>query len=141
MTDNIKIFIWKWFLAIAIGFTAIAIGIVGFVIKFIEMGFFFTLFGIAILFYYIFFVPHSFLFCSDNIMIIYIFKRKTVKYIHIKSCSKEESGIRNYPWGKYYHVIVDKPFWQEFKIPSTKKIDSNINVVVSNIKPRWSSNP
>ena len=54
------------------------------------------------------------------------FTSKTVKYVHIKSCDKEESGIRNYPWGTYYHIIADKPFWQEFKIPSTKEIDVQI---------------
>lgn len=133
MTRNTKIFIWKWFLAITIGFTAIAIGIVGFCIDFMKMGLFFTLFGITILIYYVFFIPHSFLFGSDSIAVIYIFKKSTVRYNHIKSCNKEESGIRNYPWGNYYHVIVDKPFWQEFKIPSTKNIDYNINIVLSNI--------
>ena len=121
-----KIFIGKWLISIFIGLVAIVIGIVGFVINYMEMGIFFLLVGTAIVFWFVAFVPHSFIFDNEKILVVGIFTSKTVKYIHIKSCDKEESGIRNYPWGTYYHIIADKPFWQEFKIPSTKEIDVQI---------------
>ena len=121
-----KIFIGKWLISIFIGLIAIIIGIVGFVISYIEVGIFFLLVGATILLGFVAFVPHSFIFDNEKILVVGIFTSKTVKYIHIKSCDKEESGIRNYPWGTYYHIIADKPFWQEFKIPSTKEIDVQI---------------
>ena len=121
-----KIFIGKWLISIFIGLVAIIIGSVGFIISYIEMGIFFLLFGVAILFLFIAFIPYAFSFDSEKITTIGIFISKTVKYVYIKSCDKEESGIRNYPWGTYYHIIADKPFWQEFKIPSTKEIDVQI---------------
>ena len=121
-----KIFIGKWLISIFIGLVAIVIGIVGFVINYMEMGIFFLLVGTAIVFWFVAFVPHSFVFDNEKILMVCFFTSKTVKYVYIKSCDKEESGIRNYPWGTYYHIIADKPFWQEFKIPSTKEIDVQI---------------
>ena len=121
-----KIFIGKWLISIFIGLVAIIIGIVGFVISYMEIGIFFLLVGAAIIFWLVAFVPHTFIFDNEKILVVGIFTSKTVKYIHIKSCDKEESGIRNYPWGTYYHIIADKPFWQEIKIPSTKEIDVHI---------------
>ena len=121
-----KIFIFKWIIAIFVGLVGVIIGVVGFMISYIEMGIFFSLFGVAIIIWYFSFVPHSFLFDNEKITIIYIFRYKIVKYINIKSCDKEESGVRDYPWGTYYHIIADKPFWQEIKIPSTKEIDMQI---------------
>ena len=121
-----KIFIFKWLISIFVGLIAIIIGVIGFIISYIEMGIVFSLFGVAIIAWYIAFVPHSFLFDNKKITIIYVFKNKTIKYGYIKNCDKEESGFRNYPWGIYYHIIADKPFWQEIKIPSTKEIDIQI---------------
>ena len=121
-----KIFISKWLISIFIGLVAIIIGMVGFVISYMEMGIFFLLFGVAILFWFFALVPHSFIFDNEKILMVCFFTSKTVKYVYIKSCDKEESGIRNYPWGTYYHIIADKPFWQEFEIPSTKEIDVQI---------------
>ena len=121
-----KIFIGKWLISIFIGLVAIVIGIVGFVINYMEMGIFFLLVGTAIVFWFVAFVPHSFVFDNEKILMVCFFTSKTVEYVYIKSCGKEESGIRNYPWGTYYHIIADKPFWQEFKIPSTKEIDVQI---------------
>ena len=118
-----KIFIFKWLISIFIGLGALIIGVIGFIITDIEMGIVFSLFGVAIVAWYIVFVPHSFLFDDEKIIIIYVFKNKTIKYVNIKSCDKEESGIRNYPWGTYYYILADKPFWQDIKIPSTKEID------------------
>ena len=118
-----KIFIIKWLISIFAGLITIIIGVIGFIISYIEMGILFSLFGVAIITWYFAFVPHSFLFDNEKITIIYVFKNKTIKYGYIKSCDKEESGVRNYPWGTYYHIITDKPFWQEIKIPSTKEID------------------
>ena len=66
------------------------------------------------------------LFCLVIMAFVYVFKNKIIKYGYIKSCDKEESGVRNYPWGTYYHIIADKPFWQEIKIPSTQEIDMQI---------------
>ena len=121
-----KIFIGKWLISIFIGLVAIVIGIVGFVINYMEMGIFFLLVGTANVFWFVAFVPHSFVFDNEKILMVCFFTSKTVKYVYIKSCDKEESGIRNYPWGTYYHIIADKPFWQEFEIPSTKEIDVQI---------------
>ncbi len=121
-----KIFIGKWLIPIFIGLVAIIIAVFGFIISYMEMGILFLLVGAAILFWFIAFVPHTFIFDNEKILVVGIFTSKTVKYVHIKSCDKEESGIRNYPWGKYYHIIADKPFWQEIKIPSTKEIDVQI---------------
>ena len=121
-----KIFIGKWLISIFIGLVAIVIGIVGFVINYMEMGIFFLLVGTAIVFWFVAFVPHSFVFDNEKILMVCFFKSKTVKYVYIKSCDKEESGIRTYPWGTYYRIIADKPFWQEFNIPSTKEIDVQI---------------
>ena len=121
-----KIFIYKWLISVFIGAVAIIIGVVGFIISYIEMGIVFLLFGVAILFWFIAFVPHTFIFDNEKVTAVGFFKKKIIKYIHIKSCSKEESGIRNYPWGTYYHIIADKPFLQEIKIPSTKEIDNQI---------------
>ena len=118
-----KVFIFKWLISIFVGLIAVIIGAIGFIISCVEMGIVFSLFGVAIIAWYIAFVPHSFLFDDEKITIIYIFRYKIIKYINIKSCDKEESGVRNYPWGTYYHIIADKPFWQEIKIPSTKEID------------------
>ena len=121
-----KIFIIKWLISIFAGLITIIIGVIGFIISYIEMGILFSLFGVAIITWYFAFVPHSFLFDNEKILMVCFFISKTVKYVYIKSCDKEESGIRNYPWGTYYHIIADKPFWQEFKIPSTKEIDVQI---------------
>ena len=100
-----------------------------------EMGIFFSLFGVAFLFGFVTFVPHTFIFDNEKIITVGIFINKTIKYVNIKTCDKEESGIRNYPWGTYYHIIADKPFWQEIKIPSTKNIDNQIkkHINVQNI--------
>ena len=121
-----KIFIIKWLISIFAALIAIIIGVIGFIISYIEMGMLFSLIGVAMITWYFSFVPHSFLFDNEKITIIYVFKNKTIKYGSIKSCDKEESGVRNYPWGTYYHIIADKPFWQEIKIPSTKEIDMQI---------------
>ena len=121
-----RIFIFKWLISILVGLIAIIIAVIGFIISYIVMGIVFSLFGVAIIAWYFAFVPHSFLFDDEKITITYVFKNKTVKYVNIKSCDKEESGVRNYPWGTYYHIIADKPFWQEIKIPSTKEIDMQI---------------
>ena len=121
-----KIFIYKWLISVFIGAVAIIIGVVGFIISYIEMGIVFLLFGVAILFWFIAFVPHTFIFDNEKVTAVGFFKKKIIKYVHIKSCSREESGIKNYPWGTYYHIIADKPFWQEIKIPSTKEIDNQI---------------
>ena len=121
-----KVFIFKWLITIFAGLIAVIIGAIGFIISYVEMGIVFSLFGVAITAWYIAFVPHSFLFDNEKITIIYIFRCKIVKYINIRSCDKEESGVRNYPWGTYYHIIADKPFWQEIEIPSTKEIDMQI---------------
>ena len=102
-----KIFIGKWLISIFIGLVAIVIGIVGFVINYMEMGIFFLLVGTAIVFWFVAFVPHSFVFDNEKILMVCFFTSKTVKYVYIKSCDKEESGIRNYPWGTYYHIISD----------------------------------
>ena len=126
MPNRGKMFIWKWMIAIFVGTVALLIGSVGFMIHIMEMGIVFSLFAVAFLIWYIAFVPHSFLFDNEKITIIYVFKTKSVRYVHIKNCNKEESGIRNYPWGMYYHIIVDKPIWQEFKILSTRDIDWQI---------------
>ena len=126
-----KIFIRKWMIAIFIGFISVIVGVVGFIINYMEMGVFFLLLGIGIIFWFVAFVPHSFIFDNEKISIIYILKSKTINYVSIKSCNKEESGIRNYPWGMYYHIIADKPFWQEIKIPSTKEINEKIVYITS----------
>lgn len=121
-----KISIGKWLIAILVGIISSVIGIVGFFISYIEMGIVFLLFGVVIIAFYIMVVPHSFMVDSEKITAIYVFRKKNVKYVDIKSCAKEESGIRNYPWGAYYHIIVDKPFFQEIKIPYTKEIERYI---------------
>lgn len=125
MANNDKIFIRKWLIAIFIGIVALLLGVIGFVINFFEMGIVFSLFGVSLLVWFICFVPHSFGF-DKKITVIYLFKTKEVRYIDIKTISKQESGIRNYPWGTYYHIICENPFWQEIKIPSTKYIDLQI---------------
>ena len=129
-----KIFIFKWLISIFDGAVAVTIGIVGFFTNHIEIGIVFLLFGIVIISWYIAFVPHSFMFDNEKITSICTFKKQTIKYVNIKSCRKEESGIRNYPWGIYYHVITDKPFWQEIKIPSTKMIDIQIGKYIKTKK-------
>ena len=121
-----KIFIGKWCIPIFIGAVSTVIGGLGFIISDMGMGVAFSLFAIAIIARYIAFVPHSFIFDNEKITVIYVFKTQIIKYDHIKSCDKEESGIRNYPWGTYYHIITDKPFGQEFRIPSTKEFDVQI---------------
>ena len=128
-----KIFIRKWMIAIFIGFISVIVGVVGFIINYMEMGIFFLLFGVAILFWFIAFVPHTFVFDKEKILVVGIFTSKTVKYVHIKSCDKVESGIRNYPWGTYYRIITDKPFWHETKIPSNKIIDVQIKSHITSI--------
>ena len=126
MLENKKVFIYKWLIAIFVGIIALLIGIIGFIINYLEMGIVFSLFGVALLFGYIFFVPHTFIFDNDKITVRYVFKTKSLRYAYIKTIDKEESGIRNYPWGTYYHIICKNPFWQKLKIPSTKKIDLQI---------------
>lgn len=121
-----KIFIFKWLNSIFVGLIAVIIGVVGFIISYIEMGIVFSLFGVVVIAWYIAFIPHSFIFDDEKITIVCTFQNKTIKYVYIKSGDKEESGIRNYPWGTYYHIISDKPYWQEIKIPSTKEIDNQI---------------
>ncbi|MBR3965270.1 MAG: hypothetical protein IKJ80_07665 [Clostridia bacterium] len=121
-----KIFIYKWLISVFVGIVAAIIGIVGFIISYVEMGVVFSLFGVVNTAWYAAFVPHSFVFHSKKITALYVFKKQEVKYADIRSCDKEESGIRNYPWGAYYRVMADKPFWREMKIPSTKEIDIQV---------------
>ena len=99
-----KIFIGKWLFSIFIGLVAIIIGMVGFVISYMEMGIFFLLFGVAILFWFFALVPHSFIFDNEKILMVCFFTSKTVKYVHIKSCDKEESGKR---LGEGLAIIID----------------------------------
>jgi hypothetical protein len=120
------IFIFKWLISIFVGLIAIIIGVIGFIMAYIEMGIVFSLFGVAIIAWYVAFVPHSFIFDNEKIIVIFVFKKKIIKYVNIKICCKQESGVRNYPWGTYYYVVADKPYWQEIKIPLTEEIDNQI---------------
>ncbi len=121
-----KIFIGKWLIAVFIGLVAVGIGVVGFIIAYVEMGIIFSLLGAAIIFGFVAFVPHTFIFDNEKITTVGILIKKEIKYANIKTCEKQESGIRNYPWGIYYHIIADKPYWQEINMPSTKGINDQI---------------
>ncbi len=128
------IFIYKWLIAVFVGVVALFIGVIGFIINYLEMGIVFSLFSGALFIWYIFFVPHTFIFDNDKITVRYVFKTKSIRYAYIKNIDKEESGVRNYPWGTYYRIIWENPCWQELKIPSTKKIDLQIKKY---LQSRW----
>ena len=123
-------FIFKWLISVFVGLVAVIIGIAGFIMSYVEMGIVLSLFGVVNIVWYIAFVPHSFAFDNEKITVTYVFKKQAVRYVDIRSCDKEESGIRNYPWGVYYRIMADKPFWREIKIPSTKEIDMQVKKYV-----------
>ena len=137
MINSDKIFIPKWLVGILLGTVCLALGVVGFFESYMEIVILFTLLGVCLPVWYIAFIPHSFLFDNEKITAVYAFKKKSIKYAHIKSCIKGESGVRNYPFGEYYQIISDKPFWQELNIPSTKKIDKQISNHITMIKERY----
>ncbi len=124
------IFIKKWGFAITFGAFFSFIGIIGAFIHNIPMIFFFGIVGVFWLIWFALFVPHAFAFDDKRILAIYVFEKKYIHYTDIKSYDLQESGIRNYPWGKYYHIIADKPDWNEIKIPWAKEIQCLMNTYV-----------
>ena len=67
------------------------------------------------------------LFDNEKIEILYVFKKRFIYLNGIKNCELQESGIRNYPWGFYYHIITNKPDWRDIKIPQTDIVDYWLN--------------
>lgn len=130
--ENKRIFIFRWLISIFVGLAVAAMAAIAFCESRIGEGVFLSLCGAFILIRDVFFVPHSFIFDRERITLIYVFRSQSVKYVNIKSCDKEFSGVKSYPWGDYYSIITDKLFWQEVKIPSTPEIDLQINKRINN---------
>ena len=126
MTSN-RAVIYKWFIAVILGFLSIVIGVIGIVLTQIEFAAFFISIGMIVDVWFVAFLPYSFLFDNEKIEALYIFKKRFIYLNGIKSCELQESGIRNYPWGFYYHIIANKPDWREIKIPQTDIVDYWVN--------------
>ena len=122
-----KAIISKWFIAVILGLLSIIIGVIGIILTQVELAIFFISIGIIVDAWFVAFVPHSFLFDNEKIEILYVFKKRFICLNGIKNCELQESGIRNYPWGFYYHIITNKPDWREIKIPQTDIVDYWLN--------------
>ena len=120
------IFIEKWLYAVLIGVAFTFFSVFCFVRAIISGGIIFLLYAVIHITWFILLVPHSFRFDDEKITLIFVFKIKTLKYSDIKSCDKEECGIKTYPWGMQYYIITKDPSAREIKIPSTKQIDLNM---------------
>ena len=121
-----RIFMCKWIIAIGLGLLCVGLGIVvgGIVLKEIISTLFFVLQGALVISWFMFLVPHSFCFSNEEIIIYYIFRKRLIRIKDITSCDLQESGIKTYPWGYYYHVIVNKPSaFDEVKIPRNPTTD------------------
>jgi len=118
-----KVFITKWLVALIAGALLLALGVVCLALGEIETGCAFAAIGTLYALWFVFFVPHSFCLNDGKITAVYVIKTKTVYLRDIKKCLLEGSGIKAYPWGDFYRVIVDAPQWQELKIPRSKAVD------------------
>ncbi|MBQ9744149.1 MAG: hypothetical protein IJW19_03400 [Clostridia bacterium] len=121
-----KAFMYKWLIAIGLGLLCIVLGVVvgGIVLKEIIPTLFFILQGIFVISWFMLLVPYGFCFSKEEIVIYYTFRKKLIRIKDITSCDLQESGIRTYPWGCYYHIIVNKPFTlDQVKIPQNPIAD------------------
>ncbi len=125
-TEKSKHFIFQWLLGLLITLVTITVAVLSFVENQIGAGIAISVFSVILLIKFIFFEPHSVAFDGEKVTLYYVFKSEAVKYSNIKSCDKTTSGIKSYPYGEYYNIIVDKPYLRELKIPYTKEIDLNI---------------
>ena len=127
-----RLFAFQWLIALCLALVFIIAAMVGFCTNRLGFGIASAFVGAIYFIRYVFFVPHSFAFDKEVVTLFYVFKLETIKYRNIKSCDKEISGVRHYPWGEYYRVCVDKPCPREIKIPFTaeigEKITKHINV-------------
>lgn len=118
-----KVFITKWLVAVIIGFLLLALGVVCLLLRYIDIGCIFAAIGVLYAMWFVFFVPHSFCLCGNKITAVYVARTKTICLSGVKRCRLEGSGIKAYPWGDFYRVVVNAPQWDELKIPRSKTVD------------------
>ena len=68
--------IFKWFIAVILGFLSVVVGVIGIVLTQIEIAAFFISIGMFVDVWFIAFVPYSFLFDNEKIETLYIFKKR-----------------------------------------------------------------
>ena len=120
------VFVKLWLDGIMISVLPLICSVIFFSRRDIAVGIISGIWALLWVLWFIFLIPHSFLFDDEKITAIYVFRIKTVMYVHIKGCERQVSGVRTYPWREQYYIIADKPSWEEIKIPSTKETDAEI---------------